>query len=115
VALLIEGPGFSVPEQISEIVGLIDIAPTLLEAAGVAVPAGWKGRSLMPLVHSTEERKKWPNQQFVQISESMTGRTTRTRDWTYCVADTSGATDHRPPQLTTSTSFTISVPIQTNW
>jgi arylsulfatase A-like enzyme len=93
VPLLFDGPGFHGPEQISEIVGLIDIAPTLLEAAGIAVPAGWKGRSLLPLIHSPEERPKWPSQQLVQISESMTGRTIRTRDWTYCVADTSGAAD----------------------
>jgi arylsulfatase A-like enzyme len=93
VPLLFDGPGFRGAEQISEIVGLIDVAPTLLEAAGIAVPEGWKGRSLLPLVHSLEERQNWPNQQFIQISESMTGRAIRTRDWTYCVADTSGATN----------------------
>ena len=38
-----------------------------------------------------EARKAWPNKQLVQISESMTGRTLRTQDWTYCVADISGA------------------------
>ncbi len=92
VPLLIDGPGFRGAQQISELVGLIDIAPTLLQAAGIAVPAGWKGRSLLPLIQSPEERQNWPNQQLIQISESMTGRAIRTRDWTYCVADTSGAT-----------------------
>ena len=28
--------------------------------------------------------------QFIQISESMTGRAIRTPDWTYCVADPTG-------------------------
>ena len=31
-------------------VELIDIAPTLLEAAGIPVPSGMQGRSLMPLL-----------------------------------------------------------------
>lgn len=92
VPLIIDGPGFHGMQQISELVGLIDLAPTLLEAAGVPVPSSWKGRSFLPLVNDLEARQKWPNQQLIQISESMTGRAIRTPDWTYCVADTSGST-----------------------
>jgi len=92
VPLIIDGPGFNGMQQINEIVGLIDVAPTLLEAAGVPVPASWKGHSLMPLVNDPEARQHWPNQQLIQISESMTGRAIRTPDWTYCVADLSGST-----------------------
>ena len=33
-----------------------------------------------------------PNEQLIQISESMTGRAIRTKDWTYCVADPTGWT-----------------------
>jgi arylsulfatase A-like enzyme len=92
VPLIIDGPGFHGMQQITELVGLIDLAPTLLEAAGVPVPSSWKGHSLLPLVNDLEARQKWPNQQLIQISESMTGRAIRTPDWTYCVADTSGST-----------------------
>jgi arylsulfatase A-like enzyme len=92
IPLIIEGPGFDRGEPISELVGIIDIAPTLLDAAGVAAPAGMKGRSLIPLLKDAKARDAWPNQQFIQISESMTGRAIRTQDWTYCVADISGAT-----------------------
>ncbi|HEY2038818.1 MAG TPA: sulfatase-like hydrolase/transferase [Edaphobacter sp.] len=92
VPLIIDGPGFHGMQQITELVGLIDLAPTLLEAAGVAAPSSWKGHSLLPLVNDLEARQKWPNQQLIQISESMTGRAIRTPDWTYCVADTSGNT-----------------------
>jgi arylsulfatase A-like enzyme len=92
VPLIIDGPGFHGAQQIPEIVGLIDIAPTVLEAASIAVPADWKGKSLLPLLSNPEARQTWPNQQLIQISESMTGRAIRTKDWTYCVADTSGAT-----------------------
>jgi arylsulfatase A-like enzyme len=92
VPLLVEGPGFHGAQQIPELVGLIDLAPTVLEAAGVPVPSGWKGRSLLPLLNDPDARQAWPNQQLIQISESMTGRAIRTKDWTYCVADTSGST-----------------------
>ena len=92
VPLLIEGPGFRGAQQIPELVGLIDVAPTLLEAAGLEVPASWKGHSFMPLLNDPEARSHWPNQQLIQISESMTGRALRTPDWTYCVADTTGNT-----------------------
>jgi arylsulfatase A-like enzyme len=91
VPLLIDGPGFHGAQQVPELVGLIDIAPTLLEAAGVLVPSAWKGRSLLPLLNDPSARQAWPNQQLIQISESMTGRAIRTKDWTYCVADPSGA------------------------
>jgi arylsulfatase A-like enzyme len=90
VPLIIDGPGFHGTQQIPELAGLIDVAPTLLEAAGVSVPSAWKGRSLLPLVNDPDARQNWPNQQLIQISESMTGRAIRTKDWTYCVADISG-------------------------
>jgi arylsulfatase A-like enzyme len=90
VPLIIEGPGFRNAQQIPELVGLIDLAPTLLEAAGVPVPSTWKGRSLLPLFGDPEARKSWPDRQFIQISGTMTGRAIRTRDWTYCVTDLSG-------------------------
>ncbi|QMV19747.1 sulfatase-like hydrolase/transferase [Granulicella sp. 5B5] len=92
VPLIIDGPGFRGSQQIPELVGIIDIAPTLLEAAGVPVPDSWKGRSLLSLVNDPEARQNWPNQQLIQISESMTGRALRTKDWTYCVADLTGNT-----------------------
>ena len=90
VPLLIHGPGFETAQQIAQLVGLIDIAPTLLEAAGVAAPAAMKGTSLMPLLRDEKARATWPNQHLIQISEAMTGRAIRTRDWTYCVAEITG-------------------------
>ncbi len=63
------------------------------------MPSTWKGHSFLPLVNDFEARQKWPNQQLIQISESMTGRAIRTPDWTYCVADLSGST--KEPAATT--------------
>ena len=93
IPLLMHGPGMEGAQIITSIVGMIDIAPTLLEAAGVAIPAGMRGRSLLPLMREEKARATWPDEQLIQISESMTGRAIRTRDWTYCVAEITGTTD----------------------
>jgi arylsulfatase A-like enzyme len=90
VPLIFDGPGFRGAQQIPELVGLIDVAPTLLEAVGVPVPPTWKGHSILPLLNDPAARENWPNQQLIQISESMTGRAIHTPDWTYCVADPTG-------------------------
>jgi len=93
IPLLIDGPGFESARQIQEVVGIVHIAPTLLDAAGVTVPDSMKGKSLLPLVHDAKARAAWPNKELIQISESMTSRAIRTKDWTYCVADPTGATN----------------------
>ena len=92
VPMIVDGPGFESARQIQEIVGIVDLTPTLLDAAGVPVPQSMKGHSFLPLVHDAKARQTWPNQQLIQISESMTGRSIRTKDWTYCIADPTGAT-----------------------
>lgn len=92
VPLIVDGPGFRGTQRVPELMGLIDVAPTLLEAAGVPVPTSWKGHSVMPLLNDAKARESWPNVQFIQISESMTGRAIRTPEWTYCVVDITGNT-----------------------
>jgi arylsulfatase A-like enzyme len=92
VPLLISGPGFEGGQQIPELVGLIHLTPTLLDAVGVPVPDSMRGKSLLPLLTDASAREAWPNEELIQISESMTGRAIRTKDWTYCVADPSGST-----------------------
>jgi arylsulfatase A-like enzyme len=93
IPLLIHGPGFESAQQISQMVGIIDLTPTLLTAAGVPVPPSMKGTSLQPLLHDEAARAAWPNRHLIQISESMTGRAIRTREWTYCVAEITGTTN----------------------
>jgi arylsulfatase A-like enzyme len=93
VPLLVEGPGFENARQIQEVVGIVDIAPTLLDAAGVAIPDSMQGKSFFPFLHDAGARSAWPNKQLIQISESMTGRAIRTKDWTYCIADPTGMTN----------------------
>lgn len=44
------GPGFRGGGRITELVSLLDLPPTLLDAAGIGVPEAMQGRSLLPLV-----------------------------------------------------------------
>ncbi len=67
-----------------ELVSLIDVAPTLLDAAGVGVPEGMQGRSLLPMVQRS--LTDWPNEVLIQISESQVGRAIRTSRWKYSVS-----------------------------
>lgn len=90
IPLIVAGPGFEAARQVQQIVGVIDTTPTLLQAAGVAIPGSMKGRSFLPLIHDAEARAAWPNRQLIQISESMTGRAIRTPGFTYCIADPTG-------------------------
>ncbi|RKY65693.1 MAG: arylsulfatase [Candidatus Latescibacterota bacterium] len=83
IPLVIRGPGFEGPKVVRELVSLVDVAPTLLEAAGIPVPPEVQGRSLMPLVRG--EADGWRNEVFVQISEYLVGRAVRTPRWKYCV------------------------------
>jgi arylsulfatase A-like enzyme len=89
IPMLMQGPGLNESLRLAEVVGNIDLTPTLLEAAGATVPSSMKGRSLMPLVRDPEARRNWDNTQLIQISQAMVGRALRTREWTYCAADPS--------------------------
>lgn len=69
--------------EIQELVSLIDLPPTLLDAAGISVPEQMQGRSILPLIHG--QRDDWPEEAFIQISESHVGRAIRTEKWKYSV------------------------------
>ena len=77
------GPGFDGGGRVDGPVSIVDLAPTLLEAASLPVPDEMQGRSVLPLLRG--ERERWPEEAFVQISESQVGRAVRTRRWKYGV------------------------------
>jgi arylsulfatase A-like enzyme len=89
IPMVIAGPGFNRSLSIKELVSQIDVAPSLLDACGISAPASFQGHSFMPLVN--RDVKGWPDEVFIQISESMTGRALRTPEWTYVVARTDGS------------------------
>jgi arylsulfatase A-like enzyme len=89
IPLIAQGPGFDHKAVVDEVVGNIHITPTLLDSAGVNVPESMKGKSLLPLIQDQAARKQWKDAELIQISEAMTARAVRTKDWTYSVVDPS--------------------------
>jgi arylsulfatase A-like enzyme len=83
VPTAITGPGFKGGGQLRSLVSLIDLPPTLLDAAGIAIPEQMQGKSIVPLLRGKEEQ--WQEEVFVQISESQVGRAIRTQRWKYGV------------------------------
>ncbi len=79
----LQGPGFDGGGQVRQLVSLIDLPPTLLDAAGLPVPPEMQGRSILPLLRGREAA--WPDDVFIQISEAQVGRAVRTRRWKYGV------------------------------
>ncbi len=82
------GPGFDGGGRIAELVSLVDLPPTLLDAAGIAVPPVMQGRSVLPLLRGNNKAAQadWPGEVFAQISESQIGRCIRTQRWKYSVS-----------------------------
>ncbi len=78
------GPGFTGGGRIQELVSLVDLPPTLLDAAGIPVPDSMHGRSILPLLHGGTA--EWPREVFMQISEAQVGRAIRTHRWKYSVS-----------------------------
>lgn len=84
IPMAFSGPGFDGGGRVGRLVSLIDMPPTLLDGAGLPVPGEMQGRSLVPLLHG--RTSDWPEEVFVQISESHVGRALRTKRWKYAVA-----------------------------
>jgi hypothetical protein len=59
------------------------VAPTLLDAAGIKVPQYMQGKSVRPLLNG--KSTEWPDDVFIQISESQVGHAVRTSRWKYGV------------------------------
>jgi arylsulfatase A-like enzyme len=81
VPTALAGPGFDAGRPVRRLVSHLDLPPTLLDAAGLAVPAEMGGRSLVPLVRGEPDPR--PDDVLVQISESQVGRALRTPRWKY--------------------------------
>ena len=95
VPAVLQGPGFDDGGTVEAVVSLLDVPPTLLDAAGLDVPSSFQGESVRPLVHgdgggdaaSDGPEAERTNDALVQVSESAVERTLRTDRWTYSVYD----------------------------
>jgi arylsulfatase A-like enzyme len=65
------------------LVSTVDFFPSLLDAANLPIPDSVQGRSVLPLLRSQTDQ--WPEEVFIQISESQVGRAVRTARWKYSV------------------------------
>jgi len=93
VPTLFAGGEFEGGGALPELVSLVDLPPTLLDAAGLDVPDHMEGRSLMPLVRRERgARDDWPEAVFFQTSEAEIGRGIRTHRWKYHVVAPEDAT-----------------------
>lgn len=77
VPLIVRWPGLGAPGQsLGELVSLVDLMPTVLEAAGLPAPADLDGRSLRPLIAG--EPAAWRQELLV---ESTGGKALVTPEW----------------------------------
>ncbi len=95
VALVAAGPGVSGGRVIDDFVTLMDLAPTFLEAGGVALPKGINGKSLGPILAARESGQVDPNRTWVvtgrerHVGNARAGnkpypqRALRTKDYLY--------------------------------
>jgi len=77
------GPGFNGGGEVRALFSIIDVMPTLLDAAGLGVPQGLAGKSIMPVIR--DSCSPWRDDIFFQISETETGRALRSHRWKYGV------------------------------
>jgi arylsulfatase A-like enzyme len=83
IPMVLGGGPFISGGRIQKLVSLVDLPPTLLDAAGLNVPPQMTGRSILPLLRGRPA--DWPDDAFIQISEDHVGRAIRTHRWKYSV------------------------------
>lgn len=83
VPLLISGPGFSKNTCSEALVESIDLAPTLLEAAGMEIPYYMQGKSLGPLLTGTAEAEDHKSHVMCEYHDALAVGTIGTTDHEY--------------------------------
>ncbi|WP_207592921.1 sulfatase-like hydrolase/transferase [Halomontanus rarus] len=84
VPAILSGPGFDTRRTIDQVRSLVDLGPTLLDAAGVAIPTEMDGESFLPLARGEAPERE--GEAFIQISEAEIGRAVRTDRWKYAIS-----------------------------
>lgn len=94
IPMAFTGGEFTGGGELPGLVSLIDLPPTLLDAAGLPVPAEMQGHNLMPLVR--RQTRQGRDEVFIQISETMCGRAIRYGRWKYAVREAEEADRNKP-------------------
>jgi len=82
VPLIVVAPGKKKNAVSPRVVELVDLYPTACQLAGLPVPKGLQGTSLVPLLETPE--RAWDRPAFTQIQrKGFMGRSVRTERWRY--------------------------------
>jgi arylsulfatase A-like enzyme len=76
VPLIVRGPGIPAGTMRQELATLIDLAPTMADAAGISLAVASDGRSLLPLLHSAAPATNWRQTIFVEHYRTQTAAQT---------------------------------------
>lgn len=87
VPMAFSGPGFAQGGRLDEMISLVDVPPTLLDACNITVPETMQGRSILPLIKRDQVAKaNWPEEVMIEFCDNpFIGRAVRTHRWTYSV------------------------------
>ncbi|MBI3972668.1 MAG: sulfatase-like hydrolase/transferase [Chloroflexi bacterium] len=83
VPMVLQGGEFDGGGHVRQPVTLLDLPPTLLDAAGIPVPAEMQGRSLMPVLR--RQSAEWLEDALIMVSTAQVARGLRTHRWKYSV------------------------------
>uniref|UniRef100_A0A8C5YXH0 Arylsulfatase K n=1 Tax=Marmota marmota marmota TaxID=9994 RepID=A0A8C5YXH0_MARMA len=91
VPLLIMGPGIKANQQVSNVVSLVDIYPTMLDIAGIPLPQNLSGYSLLPLSSEPSKNKRkvknlrppWILSEYHGCNVNASTYMLRTNQWKY--------------------------------
>jgi len=82
------GPSWNGGGEHSCPASLVDLAPSLLDSAGIAIPTAMQGVSLLPV--ATGKKDHLPEESFIQFGDGgmCPGRALRTSRWKYAITAT---------------------------
>ena len=80
VPMIISGPGMQTNSRSNALVELVDIAPTLLDAADIDIPYYMQGKSLLPLLAGDTELDHHKPHVFCEYHDAMAAGTVSTDD-----------------------------------
>jgi arylsulfatase A-like enzyme len=83
IPLFVRGPGVAPAATRSELVSLVDLAPTLLDLAGAAAVDTLEGRSLAPLLRGQAAPADWRRDVLVENYNPHRNAALRTAHWSY--------------------------------
>jgi len=93
VPAVFSGPGFEAGGEFDGLFSLVDVAPTLLDSAGLAVPEHMQGRSLLATRRGAVDPR---DGLLIQLSNSELGRALCTDRWKYSVHAPEGDPNAEP-------------------